>query len=148
MSDEWGGPGWWIGGDGRWHPPRNSSVRRKPHLEDEASENSFNEVVRSDSTRQSAPAAQESDVDAALSQGRTHADMNESNQGPSEQETVDEVLARHAEPDLIEVPDVQNIDVEASPAADSTTGQVDEQWPVIDLRKVEQTRVRAETQAA
>ena len=30
MSDQWGGPGWWIGGDGKWHPPKESAgpVRR------------------------------------------------------------------------------------------------------------------------
>ena len=32
MSDQWGGPGWWIGGDGQWYPPRDAApVRRKAH---------------------------------------------------------------------------------------------------------------------
>ena len=26
MSDQWGGPGWWIGGDGKWHPPKVSTA--------------------------------------------------------------------------------------------------------------------------
>jgi len=26
MSEQWVGPGWWIGGDGLWHPPRDEVV--------------------------------------------------------------------------------------------------------------------------
>ena len=29
MSDQWGGPGWWIGGDGKWHPPEESIKPRR-----------------------------------------------------------------------------------------------------------------------
>ena len=31
MSDQWGGPGWWIGGDGMWYPPREPAVVRDRH---------------------------------------------------------------------------------------------------------------------
>ena len=32
MSDQWGGPGWWIGGDGKWHPPKKSAgPMRRPN---------------------------------------------------------------------------------------------------------------------
>ena len=99
MSDDWQGPGWWIGGDGKWHPPRNPPIRKRENLHENAGENSVSEVVSLRDLSQSARPVSEADFAHESHQGPDHRAMTDTphTDGPSvDGPSVDDVASERS----------------------------------------------------
>ncbi len=146
MSDQWGGPGWWVGGDGLWYPPRDDvPVRRKDHLAEDAGAATVNPEIpmtprvstHSDGQGlfdQSAPLAPANHAgdDVPLIVEEAAASEPIAPQAPVAPLVIEEIdLVDDAPPSHLSVAGTAGVD--QADAAD-TTVEDNVDWPVINLR--------------
>lgn len=146
MSDQWGGPGWWIGSDGKWHPPREPAVvRDKPFRPPGSADTPPGTQAGEGLQRRSAPVAPERQpptvdsvrLDSSTADGAPlHVEFVDDNVETDDADValgaIDLDVASDAEvasPSMIDLDEERTVDIVGQ------SQDAPEQWPVFDLRR-------------
>ena len=155
MSEQWGGPGWWIGGDGKWYPPQEpvrDSQRQSRYGAADLSSTGVHGTsgLQRQMAPQRPPIEQRDDADVRLLWESDRPTGAQSDDDPAELVDDDERGAfEEAVSEVHDAPDDEAATEETVSSGSEPEEAVADGWPKIDLRdEIDAKRELARQQTA